>query len=274
MTLKRMLIATAALSVVSAPAFAQAPAATPVAKAPAQAPAAAGSDTAAQAPATPTTAAPMTPAPTTTAPAAEQASASSAPAAKVVAQGDLVQTAQASGQFNTFLKAAEATNLTNLLKTQKNITVFAPTDAAFAALPAGELDRLMLPENKAQLQKLLIYHMVNAPVTSTEFKGSTRSAATVAGPSVELKGGDQLMVNDADIVQADIAASNGVMHVIDKVLSPTGSTTTASADAAGAAASANAPAAAPEPSASGAATPTPAPQATPKAQPPAEPKGN
>lgn len=246
MTFKRLLAATAAVAALSAPAFAQAPAThAPAKTAPAAAAAApaAASDTAAQAPAAPATA---TPAPT--------GADAAAPGAQVVAQGDLVQTAQASGQFKTFLKAAEATNLTNLLKTQKNITVFAPTDAAFAALPAGELDRLMLPENKAQLQKLLIYHMVNAPVKSTEFKGSTRTAATVAGPAVELKGGDQLMVNDADIVQADISTSNGVLHVIDKVLSPTGTATAASADAAGAAASASAPAS--EPAAAPAAAPT------------------
>lgn len=185
----------------------------------------------------------------TAAPAAPavEAKALSHAAKPVVAAGDIVQTAQASGQFSTFLKAAEATNLTNLLKTQKNITVFAPTDAAFAALPAGELDKLMLPENKAQLQKLLIYHLVNAPVKSADFKGSTRTAATVAGPSVELQGGETLMVNDATIVQADVSASNGVLHVVDKVLSPTvapsatASTGAASAATAGAAASATAP---------------------------------
>jgi len=138
----------------------------------------------------------------------------------VVAAGDIVQTAQASGQFTTFLKAAEATNLTGMLKTNKNLTVFAPTDAAFAALPAGELEKLMLPENKAELQKLLVGHVVNATVRSADFKGATRKAPTVAGTTVELSGGDKLMVNDATIVQADVTASNGVIQVIDKVLLP------------------------------------------------------
>lgn len=142
--------------------------------------------------------------------------------AKVVAAGDIVATAKASGQFKTFLKAAEATNLTTLLKDNKNLTVFAPTDAAFAALPAGELDKLMLPENKAQLQKVLIYHVINAKVPSSEFKGATRKAATVAGPSVELAGGATLKVNDADIVQADVMSTNGIIHVVDKVLLPPG----------------------------------------------------
>lgn len=143
-------------------------------------------------------------------------------ATKVIAAGDIVATVKASGQFTTFLKAAEATNLTTLLKDNKNLTVFAPTDAAFAALPAGELDKLMLPENKAQLQKVLIYHVINAKVPSSEFKGVTRKAATVAGPSVELSGGAMLKVNDADIVQADVMATNGIIHVVDKVLMPPG----------------------------------------------------
>ena len=154
--------------------------------------------------------------------AASESTAAAASAPRVVAAGDIVATAKASGQFNTFLKAAEATNLTSLLKDNKNLTVFAPTDAAFAALPAGELDKLMLPENKAQLQKVLIYHVINAKVPSSEFKGATRKAATVAGPSVELAGGATLKVNDADIVQADVMATNGIIHVVDKVLMPPG----------------------------------------------------
>lgn len=141
---------------------------------------------------------------------------------KVVAAGDIVATAKASGQFGTFLKAAEATNLTGLLQKTLNLTVFAPTDAAFAALPAGELDKLMLPENKAQLQKVLIYHVINARVGSSDFKGATRKAATVAGPSVELAGGATLKVNDAEIVQSDVVASNGIIHVVDRVLMPPG----------------------------------------------------
>lgn len=142
---------------------------------------------------------------------------------KVVPAGDIVATAKASGQFTILLKAAEATNLTGLLRDTQNLTVFAPTDAAFAALPAGELDKLMLPENKAALQKLLIYHLVNARVDSAKFKGAKGPVQTVAGTSVELNGaGDYLMVNDADITQSDVVASNGLIHVIDKVLMPTG----------------------------------------------------
>lgn len=201
MTLKTILTTTAALALIAGAAQAQTPAAK---TAPAKTP--------------PAAAAPAKAAATT--PAETPAAVGTTP--KVAAAGDIVATAQASGQFTTFLKAAEATNLTGLLKTTPNLTVFAPTDAAFAALPAGELDKLMLPENKAQLQKVLIYHVINAKVPSSEFKGASRKAATVAGPSVELTGGATLKVNDADIVQADVMASNGILHVVDKVLLPPG----------------------------------------------------
>lgn len=142
-------------------------------------------------------------------------------APKVVANGDIIETARASGQFKTFIKAADATNLTGLLKQTKNLTVFAPTDAAFAALPPGELDKLLLPENKAQLQKLLTYHIVNARLDSSKFAGAKGPVPTVAGTTVEIDGsGDHVMVNNADVVQADVMATNGIVHVIDKVLTP------------------------------------------------------
>lgn len=172
------------------------------------------------------------------------------------AKGDIIETARSAGQFTTFLKAVEATNLTTVLKTNANLTVFAPTDAAFAALPAGELDKLMLPENRAQLQKLLTYHIVNARVDSTKIRGAKGPVPTVAGGTVELDGsGEGLMVNDADITKPDLMASNGVIHVVDKVLTPG----TASASATGAAASSTA-----------AATGAPS---TPAVKPPAKPAG-
>ena len=204
MYLNRILTTTAAVALMAGAAHAQ------TATKPAKNPAAAVST------AKTTAAAPVT------APSGATAEAAGAGSAQVVAAGDIVATAKASGQFTTFLKAAEATNLTSLLKDNKNLTVFAPTDAAFAALPAGELDKLMLPENKAQLQKVLIYHVINAKVPASEFKGATRKAATVAGPSVELAGGATLKVNDAEITQADVMATNGVIHVVDKVLMPPG----------------------------------------------------
>lgn len=154
-------------------------------------------------------------------------------AAPAAAKGDIVETAKAAGTFNTFLKAVEATNLTSVLKTSKNLTVFAPTDEAFASLPAGELEKMMLPENRAALQKLLTYHIINTRVDSTKLKGAKGALPTVAGASVELDGsGRGLMVNDADIIKPDLLASNGVIHVVDKVLKPGAPSASASGAAA------------------------------------------
>ena len=138
----------------------------------------------------------------------------------VVVAGDIVETLKASGQFTILLKATDATNLTGFLRAQKNMTLFAPADTAFRALPSADLARLMTVPARAELQKLLIYHMVNARVPTAEFKGAVRSAPTMAGLPVELNGGDRLLVNDANITQADIIAPNGVIHILDKVLTP------------------------------------------------------
>lgn len=144
-----------------------------------------------------------------------------APAKPVTASGDIITTAQASGQFNTFLKALNAANLTSVVKTTNGLTVFAPTDAAFAALPPADLQKLMDPANAAQLQKVLTYHLINTKVDSTKIKGAKGDVKTVEGSSITLDGsGASLMADNADIVQADVMASNGVVHVIDKVLMP------------------------------------------------------
>ncbi|MFD1785320.1 fasciclin domain-containing protein [Phenylobacterium terrae] len=154
------------------------------------------------------------------------------------ASGDIIETARSAGQFSTFLKAVEATNLTQVLKNNKGLTVFAPTDAAFAALPPGELERLMQPANRAQLQKILTYHVINAQVDSSKIKGARGPVPTVAGTNVELDGsGEALKVNDATIVQADVRPTNGTIHVIDKVLLPPGAATASSAPSAGPSAS-------------------------------------
>lgn len=152
-----------------------------------------------------------------------EAPAMKAPAAQapVVAKGDLIDTAQASGQFTTFLKAVSAVNLTSVLKTNQNLTVFAPTDAAFAALPAGTLDTLLLPENGPMLQKVLTYHLINAKVDSSKIKGAKGEVKSVEGSPLMLDGsGATPMVDGATITQADVMASNGVLHVVDKVLLP------------------------------------------------------
>jgi uncharacterized surface protein with fasciclin (FAS1) repeats len=147
------------------------------------------------------------------------AAAPSAPAQKVLANGDIIQTLKLSGQFTTFIKALDATNLTSLVQKTPNLTVFAPTDAAFAALPPGQLDKLMA--DKPALQKLLTYHIINARVDAAKMKGARGAVPTVAQAPVELDGsGDTLMVNNADITQPDVMAANGIVHVIDKVLTP------------------------------------------------------
>ncbi len=156
---------------------------------------------------------------------AQEAAAPAAPApaasSPVVAKGDLIQTAEASGQFSIFLKAVGAVNLTSVLKTNQNLTLFAPTDAAFAALPAGELDKLMLPENGPMLQKVLTYHLINAKVDSTKIKGAKGEVKSVEGSPLLLDGsGATPMVDTATITQTDVMASNGVLHVVDKVLMP------------------------------------------------------
>ena len=152
---------------------------------------------------------------------AQAATAAPVAQASVAPAGDLVETAKASGQFNTFLKAVSAVNLTSVLKSNQNLTVFAPTDAAFAALPAGALDKLMLPENGPLLQKVLTYHVINAKVDSTKIKGAKGEVKSVEGSPLLLDGsGATPMVDGATITQADVMATNGVLHVVDKVLMP------------------------------------------------------
>jgi uncharacterized surface protein with fasciclin (FAS1) repeats len=152
---------------------------------------------------------------TTTAPAAPAAPAASAK--PVVASGDLIQTIKASGQFTTFLKAADATNLTAVLAKSPNLTLFAPTDAAFAALPPGKLTALMA--DTTSLQKLLTHHIINARVDSAKIKGAKGPVPSVAGDPIELDGsGDTLKADNATIVQPDVMASNGILHVVNQVM--------------------------------------------------------
>jgi len=154
----------------------------------------------------------------TAAPAAPAAPAVPA-AAPVAPHGDLIETLRASGQFTTLLKGLDATNLTAVLKANQGLTLFAPTDAAFAALPPADLARLM--SDPSALQKVLMHHVINAKVTSAQIKGSKGPWPSVAGDGIELDGsGEMLMADNADIVQADVAASNGLLHVVDHVLSP------------------------------------------------------
>lgn len=150
---------------------------------------------------------------------------SAAPAAggtyvNIQPSGDIIATLTAAGQFKTLLKALDATNLTSVLKTPGPLTLFAPTDAAFAAMPAGQLDQLMNAKPPAALQQLLVYHIINARVDDAKINGTKGPVPSAAGKSVYIDGtSTPHKANDADILQ-DVTVSNGVIHVIDKVLSP------------------------------------------------------
>ncbi|MDX8346577.1 fasciclin domain-containing protein [Cognatiyoonia sp. IB215446] len=133
---------------------------------------------------------------------------------------DIVDIAASNGNFNTLVAAVTAAGLVDTLKSEGPFTVFAPTDEAFAALPAGTVDNLLLPENKDQLTAILTYHVVPGAVTSDQLAGQRLSVATVNGEEVHIDGTNGVMVDDATVTTADIIASNGVIHVIDSVLLP------------------------------------------------------
>lgn len=132
---------------------------------------------------------------------------------------DLVDTAVA-GHFNTLVAAVKAAGLVDALKGPGPFTVFAPTDEAFAKLPPGTLENLLKPENKDQLQKILTYHVIAGHATAKDVV-KLHSAKTLEGSSVTIQAQDGgVMVNNAHVTKTDIAASNGVIHVIDAVLLP------------------------------------------------------
>jgi uncharacterized surface protein with fasciclin (FAS1) repeats len=133
---------------------------------------------------------------------------------------DIVDVAASAGQFNTLVAAVQAAGLVDTLKSPGPFTVFAPTDAAFAALPAGTVETLLLPENRDQLVSILTYHVVSGAITSDQLVGQRLAVDTVQGQSVHVDGRHGVRVNNATVVQADIIASNGVIHVIDTVLLP------------------------------------------------------
>ena len=133
---------------------------------------------------------------------------------------DIVDTAIAAGDFNTLVAAIQAAGLVDTLKGDGPFTVFAPTDEAFAALPAGTVESLLKPENLAKLQAILAYHVVPGKVMAIDVADGT-SAATVQGSNVAFVVADgSVKVNGSNVTAADITASNGVIHVIDTVLLP------------------------------------------------------
>lgn len=136
------------------------------------------------------------------------------------AQSDIVDTAAAAGSFKTLVAAVKAADLVDTLKGPGPFTVFAPTDEAFAKLPAGTLESLLKPENKAKLQSILTYHVVAGRVGSDQVVHMT-SAKTVQGKDLKIsQNAGTVMVDGAKVVKTDIACSNGVIHVIDAVLMP------------------------------------------------------
>ncbi|MEO5742007.1 MAG: fasciclin domain-containing protein [Vicinamibacterales bacterium] len=133
---------------------------------------------------------------------------------------DIVDTAVAAGSFTTLAKALAAADLVTTLKGAGPFTVFAPTDEAFAKLPAGTVEMLLMPENKAKLRRILTYHVVPGKVMAANVM-KMKSAKAVSGDTVTIAVHDGMVMADgARIVKTDIAATNGVIHVIDTVLMP------------------------------------------------------
>jgi uncharacterized surface protein with fasciclin (FAS1) repeats len=131
---------------------------------------------------------------------------------------DIVDTAVAAGAFTTLVAAVKAAGLVETLKGTGPFTVFAPNDAAFAKLPAGTVDNLVKPENKAQLVKILTMHVVAGKVMAADVAGKVANPASVQGTKLDVNGTHGVVVNGAKVVTADIACSNGVIHVIDTVI--------------------------------------------------------
>jgi len=133
---------------------------------------------------------------------------------------DIVDTAASAGQFETLVAAVQAAGLVETLKGEGPFTVFAPTDEAFAKLPEGTVENLLKPENKDQLVEILTYHVVPGELTASQLSDG-QQLKTVQGDSLEVKiDGEEVTINGATVVTPDVEASNGVVHVIDEVLTP------------------------------------------------------
>jgi uncharacterized surface protein with fasciclin (FAS1) repeats len=136
-------------------------------------------------------------------------------------EGNIVETTKKAGSFKTFIKALQSTKLMETLDSGGPYTVFAPTDAAFAKLPKGQLDDLLKPENKGLLRKVLANHIVPQEVTSKFFNRKQGDINTIGGSKLNMRiVSGKIKVNDANVIKADLKAKNGIVHVIDKVLLP------------------------------------------------------
>jgi uncharacterized surface protein with fasciclin (FAS1) repeats len=152
-----------------------------------------------------------------TAPAASPAAASP----HLTANGNLVTTLKASPDFTILSKALDATKMSGVLATTPGLTLFAPTDAAFKAMPSAQLSALLDPKNVPLLQQVLTYHLVHLDLDTAKFKGAKGPVQSVEKGNLVLDGsGATPMVNNATIIQADVHASNGIIQVVDKVLIP------------------------------------------------------
>jgi uncharacterized surface protein with fasciclin (FAS1) repeats len=133
---------------------------------------------------------------------------------------DIVDTAVGAGTFKTLVAAVTAAGLVETLKGTGPFTVFAPSDDAFAKLPKGTVEDLLKPENKAKLASVLTYHVLSSKVMAADIAGKKMNAKTVQGSEIAVDATSGVKINDATVVTADIAATNGVIHVIDTVLLP------------------------------------------------------
>ena len=163
------------------------------------------------------------PADTSSAPAASSGAAPTAasiPAPIPAMAKDIVDVAIGAPQFSTLVAAVQAADLVDTLKGAGPFTVFAPTNDAFAKLPAGTVENLLKPENKAQLVAMLTYHVLPGKVMAADVADAQVTPATVQGATVAVDGRSGVKVNNATVISADIAASNGIIHGIDTVLMP------------------------------------------------------
>ncbi|MBV9626466.1 MAG: fasciclin domain-containing protein [Xanthobacteraceae bacterium] len=135
-------------------------------------------------------------------------------------KSDIVDTASSAGNFNTLVTAVKAAGLVDTLKGPGPFTVFAPSDEAFARLPAGTVQDLLKPENKSKLVAILTYHVVPGKVMSKDIAGKKMMVKSVEGSEIAVDATNGVRIDDAKVVKADIDTSNGVIHVIDKVIMP------------------------------------------------------
>jgi uncharacterized surface protein with fasciclin (FAS1) repeats len=161
-------------------------------------------------------------APGGTAPMVPAAAPAASTAPHLVANGNMVTTLKGSADFTILSKALDATNMSGVLAATPGLTLFAPTDAAFKALPPAQLAALLDPKNVPVLQQVLTYHLVHLNLDTSKFKGARGPVQTVEKGNLQLDGSGAVpMVNGADIIVADVRASNGIIQVVNRVLIPT-----------------------------------------------------